>query len=152
LKFESSLIQATVKHSQDKDQFLKVSIKRMTQMFEDKLKEANEHYSVLFARLQELEAKLAEESQFKNGKFLLPFYLGNQVISEYTLDWSWPCLIEYKDQLIALDIIPGAPDSETKGLADLKTDLDEEKAARIASQNWSTHTFLGSPRPEDLYR
>jgi hypothetical protein len=58
----------------------------MTQMFEDKLKEANEHYSVLFARLQELEAKLAEESQFKNGKFLLPFYLGNQVISEYTLD------------------------------------------------------------------
>jgi hypothetical protein len=70
-----------VKHSQDKDQFLKVSIKRMqeTQMFEDELKEANEHYSVLFARLQELEAKLAEESQFKNGKFLLPFYLGNQV-------------------------------------------------------------------------
>jgi hypothetical protein len=143
-----------VKHSQDKEKFLKVSIKRMqeTQMFEDELKEANEYYLVLFAWLQELEAKLSEESQFKNGKFLLPFYLGNQVIFEYTLDWSWPCLAEYKDQLIALGIILSAPDSETKALADLKTDLDEEKAARIASQNWSTRTFLGSPRPEDLCR
>jgi hypothetical protein len=77
-----------VKHPQDKDQFLKVSIKRTqeTQMFEDELKEANEHNSVLFARLQELEAKLAEESQLKDGKFLLPFQLENQVISEDTLD------------------------------------------------------------------
>jgi hypothetical protein len=88
LKFDSFLIQAMVKHPQDKDQFLKVSIKRTqeTQMFEDELKEANEHNSVLFARLQELEAKLAEESQLKDGKFLLPFQLENQVISEYTLD------------------------------------------------------------------
>jgi hypothetical protein len=88
LKFDSSLIQAMVKHSQDKDQFLKVSIKRMqeTQMFEDELKEANEHNSILFARLQEHEAKLAEECQLKDGKFLLPLYLGNHVISEYTLD------------------------------------------------------------------
>jgi hypothetical protein len=88
LKFDCSLIQAMVKHSQDKDQFLKVSIKRMqeTQMFEDELKEANKHNLVLFTQLQELEAKLAEESQLKDGKFLLPFYLGNQVISEYTLD------------------------------------------------------------------
>jgi hypothetical protein len=77
-----------VKHSQDKDQFLKVSIKRMqeTQTFEDEFKEANEHNSALFARLQELEAKLAEESQLKDGKFLLPFCLENQVISKYTLD------------------------------------------------------------------
>jgi hypothetical protein len=88
LKFDSFLIQAMVKHPQDKDQFLKVSIKRTqeTQMFEDELKEANEHNSVLFARLQELEAKLAEESQLKDGKFLLPFQLENQVISEDTLD------------------------------------------------------------------
>jgi hypothetical protein len=77
-----------VKHSHDKDQFLKVSIKRMleAQMFEDKLKEANEYNSVLFAWLQEVEAKLAEESQLKDGKFLLPLHLENQVISEYTLD------------------------------------------------------------------
>jgi hypothetical protein len=35
LKFDSSSVQAIVKHSQDKDQFLKVSIKRMqeTQTF-----------------------------------------------------------------------------------------------------------------------
>jgi hypothetical protein len=56
-------MQAVVKHSQDKDQFLKVSIKRMqeTQMFENKLKEANEYNLVLFAQLQELEAQLDEE-------------------------------------------------------------------------------------------
>jgi hypothetical protein len=88
LKFDSSLIQAMVKHSQDKDQFLKVSIKRMqeTQTFEDELMEANEHNLVLFSWLQELVTKLVEESQLKDGKFLLPFYLGNQLISEYTLD------------------------------------------------------------------
>jgi hypothetical protein len=56
------------------------------QMFEDELKEANVYNSVLFTWLQELEAKLAEESQLKNGKFLLPLYLENHVISEYTLD------------------------------------------------------------------
>jgi hypothetical protein len=56
------------------------------QMFEDKLKEANEYNSVLFAWLQEVEAKLAEESQLKDGKFLLPLHHENQVISEYTLD------------------------------------------------------------------
>jgi hypothetical protein len=64
LSSDSSLIQAMVKHSQDKDQFLKVSIKRMqeTQMYEDELKEANEYNSVLFARLKELEAKCAKKS------------------------------------------------------------------------------------------
>jgi hypothetical protein len=55
-------------------------------MFKDELKEANENNSVLFTRLQELEAQLAEESQLKDGKFLLPFYHGIQVIPEYTLD------------------------------------------------------------------
>jgi hypothetical protein len=44
LRLNSSLIQAAVKHSQDKDQFLSVSIKRMqeTQMYENELKEVNE--------------------------------------------------------------------------------------------------------------
>jgi chromosome segregation ATPase len=41
---------------------------------------------------------------------------------------------EYKDQLLALGIIPGAPGSEAKALANLKVDLDEEKAARVATQ------------------
>jgi hypothetical protein len=35
---------------------------------------------------------------------------------------------------MALGIIPGAPDSETKDFADLKADLYEEKAARIVAQ------------------
>jgi hypothetical protein len=64
LKFDSCLIHAAAKHSQDKDQFLKLSIKRMqeTQTFRDELKEGNEHNSVRFTWLQELEAKLAEEN------------------------------------------------------------------------------------------
>jgi hypothetical protein len=64
-----------VKHYQDKDQFFKVSIKRMqeTQMYENELKEANENNSILSARLQELETKCVEESQLKEGKYLLPF-------------------------------------------------------------------------------
>jgi hypothetical protein len=36
---------------------------------------------------------------------------------------------EYKDQFLALRVIPSAPGSEAKALADLKADLDEEKAA-----------------------
>jgi hypothetical protein len=57
-------MQALVKHSQEKDQFLKVTIKRMTktQILEDELKEVGEFNSVLLAQKQELEAKLAEES------------------------------------------------------------------------------------------
>jgi hypothetical protein len=87
LKFDSS-IQAIVKHSQDKGQFLKVSSKRMqeTQLFEDELKASIELNSFLYAKNQELEAKLSEESQLKDGKFWLPFLLENKVISEYTLD------------------------------------------------------------------
>jgi hypothetical protein len=72
LRHDSSLIQMVVQHSQDKDQFLKVSIKRMQEarMYEDELKEANECNSVLVARLQELEAKCTEKTQLKEGKFL----------------------------------------------------------------------------------
>jgi uncharacterized small protein (DUF1192 family) len=60
-----------VKHSQDKDQFLKVAIKRMmkTQILEDELKEVGELNSVLLAKKQELEAMLAEESQAKDGNY-----------------------------------------------------------------------------------
>jgi hypothetical protein len=62
-------MQARAKHSQDKDQFLKVAIKQMTktQVFEDELKEVSKLNSVLLAQKQELEAKLAEESQVKDG-------------------------------------------------------------------------------------
>jgi hypothetical protein len=35
---------------------------------------------------------------------------------------------------MALSIIPGAPDSETKAFAYLKVVLDEEKAAQIMAQ------------------
>jgi hypothetical protein len=60
-----------VKHSQDKDQFLKVAIKRMmkTQILEDELKEVGKLNSVLLAKKQELEAMLAEESQAKDGNY-----------------------------------------------------------------------------------
>jgi hypothetical protein len=45
-------MQAPVKHSQAKGQFLKVSIKRMmeTQILEDKLKEVSKLNSILFAQ------------------------------------------------------------------------------------------------------
>jgi hypothetical protein len=44
-------MQALVKHSQDKDQFLKVAIKRMmeTQILEDELKEVSKLNSILLA-------------------------------------------------------------------------------------------------------
>ena len=63
-------MQAMVKHSHSKDQFLKVAIKRMqeAQAFKDKLKEVGELNPVLYAWNQELEDKLAEESQTKDGK------------------------------------------------------------------------------------
>jgi hypothetical protein len=84
LRSDSSLIQAVVKHSQDKDQFLMVSIKMMqeTQMYEDELNEANEYNSILSTRLQEHETECVEESQLKDGKYLLPFCLTNLIISE----------------------------------------------------------------------
>jgi hypothetical protein len=51
-------MQALVKHSQDKDQFLKVAIKRMTktQVLEDELNEVSKLNSVLLVQKQELEA------------------------------------------------------------------------------------------------
>jgi hypothetical protein len=41
---------------------------------------------------------------------------------------------EYKDQLLTLGVIPGAPGSETQALANLKADLDAEKVARVTAQ------------------
>jgi hypothetical protein len=63
-------MQALVKHSEAKDQFLRVTVKRMTetQLFEDELQEVSQLNSVLLAQKLELEAKLVEERQAKDGK------------------------------------------------------------------------------------
>jgi hypothetical protein len=70
-------MQALVKHSQDKDQFLKVAIKRMmeTQILEDELKEVSKLNSILLAEKQELETKLAKESQAKDGEHLIDLFI-----------------------------------------------------------------------------
>jgi hypothetical protein len=67
--FDSFLTHALVKHSWDKDQFLMVAIKRMTetQILMDELKEVGNLNSVLLKEKQELEAKLAEQSWAKDG-------------------------------------------------------------------------------------
>jgi hypothetical protein len=66
-------MQALIQHSKNKDQFLKVAIKRMgeTQLFEDELKEVNESNLILLADKQKLEAQLAEEIRAKDGNALL---------------------------------------------------------------------------------
>jgi hypothetical protein len=58
-----SPLQKLVDHSRSKDQFLRVTIKRLTktQIFEDELKEVNEWNKVLLAHNLELEAQLVEE-------------------------------------------------------------------------------------------
>jgi hypothetical protein len=60
---------ALVKHYQDKDQFLKMAIKRMmeTQIHEDELIEVGNLNSILVNEKQELKVELAEESQAKDG-------------------------------------------------------------------------------------
>jgi hypothetical protein len=40
---------------------------------------------------------------------------------------------EYKDLLLAHGVIPGAPGLEAKAFADLKADLDKEKATRVVA-------------------
>jgi hypothetical protein len=88
LRPSSFLIQAVAKHSLDKDQFLRVSLKRMqeTQMYEIELKEPNEYISSLFAQLKELKAKCVEETELKKGKILLPFYL--IILSYLSILWT----------------------------------------------------------------
>jgi hypothetical protein len=41
---------------------------------------------------------------------------------------------KYKDQLLALGVIPYVPGLEARALADLKADLDEEKVTWVAAQ------------------
>jgi hypothetical protein len=75
-EFDPSFMQALLKHSRDKDQFLKVTIKRMTEthIFEYDLKEVSELNSLLLAEKQDLEVKLAKESQAKVGEYSINFY------------------------------------------------------------------------------
>jgi hypothetical protein len=67
--FHSFLMHALVKHSWDKDQFLKVATEWMTetQIIKDELDEVGELNSVLLREKQELKAKLVEESRAKEG-------------------------------------------------------------------------------------
>jgi hypothetical protein len=60
-------MQVLVKHSQDKDQFLKVAVKRMpeTQILEDDLKGVNELNSVLLAQKHELELNWPKRARKK---------------------------------------------------------------------------------------
>jgi hypothetical protein len=62
-------MQDLVEHSRSKDQFLRVTIKRLTetQTFDDELKEVSELNEVFLDHNQELKARLAEEIQAKNG-------------------------------------------------------------------------------------
>jgi hypothetical protein len=68
-------MQVLVKHSRDKDQFLKVAIKWMIEMqiLEDELKEESKLNSILLVEKLELEAKLAKESKAKDGEHPIDF-------------------------------------------------------------------------------
>jgi hypothetical protein len=70
-------MQALAKHSRDKDQFLKVVIKWMmeTRILEDELIEVSELNLILLAEKQELETKLAKESQAKDGEHPIDFFI-----------------------------------------------------------------------------
>jgi hypothetical protein len=73
------------------------------------------------------------------------------------------CIAEYKDQLMAIGVIPGAPGSEAKAFADLKVALGKEKDARVTTQveadvlSWAVRDLKVSanrlasqiPSPED---
>jgi hypothetical protein len=77
-------VQALVEHFEAKDQFLRVTVKRLTetQLSEDELKEVSQLNIVLLARNQELEARLAEECQAKTGHYFSDFSFCNVVILE----------------------------------------------------------------------
>jgi hypothetical protein len=72
-----------------------------TQMYETELKEANEYISAPFARLEELEVKCTEETQLKEGKILLPFYL---------ISLSYPSIL-WTDQDLFCKIYRSTPGS-----------------------------------------
>jgi hypothetical protein len=67
--------QNIIKLSQSKDQFLRVSLKRLTetQIHEDELQEVNELNKVILDWNQELETQLADKSREKACKWLLIF-------------------------------------------------------------------------------
>jgi hypothetical protein len=67
--------QKLVKHSCSKDQFLRVTIKRLTetQLFKDEMKEMSELNSVLLAHNRELEAQLVYGSREKSGTYSVDF-------------------------------------------------------------------------------
>jgi chromosome segregation ATPase len=50
------------------------------------------------------------------------------------MNWSSPPFTVFVEQLIALGIVPGDQDSTTKAFADLKVELEKEKAARDIAQ------------------
>jgi hypothetical protein len=65
-----------------------------TQTFEDELKTTINLNSVLLARNEELEAKLAEESQSKEGNLLLAFYFENHTRVYFGLILTLSCRIQ----------------------------------------------------------
>jgi hypothetical protein len=62
-------IQKIIEHSEAKDKFLRVSIKRLNeaQNFEDELKWVSAMNETLLVQNQELKTQLAEENQVKAG-------------------------------------------------------------------------------------
>jgi hypothetical protein len=76
-----SLVQAMVKNSQDKEQSLKVVVKRMQEnkTFEDKLEAVIELNSILLAQNEELQTNLTEERKLKEGNLPLSFYFKNHI-------------------------------------------------------------------------
>jgi hypothetical protein len=76
-----SLVQPMVKNSQDKEQSLKVVVKRMQEnkTFEDKLKAVIELNSILLAQNEELQTNLTEERKLKEGNLPLSFYFKNHI-------------------------------------------------------------------------
>jgi hypothetical protein len=103
-----------------------------TQILEGELKEVGELNSVLLNEKQELKTKLAEESQAKDGNHFPDSFFRNWIMSEWTLNWPLPRFAVYRDQFMALGVVPSDLDSATKDFADLKAELDKERAAWIA--------------------
>jgi hypothetical protein len=132
-------MQVIIKHSQGKDQFLRVA-KSGWQRPKPLMMNLKQWASSTRSSLLEIKSlKLNRPKKAKRkmvSLFVLIITTTNSCPS--TLDWplSWPlsCFADYRDQLMAFGIIPGALDSIAKAFVDLKANLDEEKAARLATQ------------------
>jgi hypothetical protein len=85
-------MQWLVNHSEARDQFLRVAVKRMmeTQLFEDELKKVSQLNIVLLVKKLKHEAKLAEVTQAKDGKHseLILILSGN---IQGATNGSWHC-------------------------------------------------------------